>query len=145
MAFHIGKIIDRQIKENGMAKSELARRVKTTPQQIQVLLKRSSIDTEMLQRISRALSYNFFTHYNTGVKSTALSESPAIVLKDEISTIKQEIDVLARHNGYLRELLSLHNIAKGAKLPVTNRKFSPINSKQQQLTNRNRTKKKTGK
>lgn len=46
-----------------MSKSELARRTGIANQNINRILEKSSIDTEKLVKISKALDYNFFQDY----------------------------------------------------------------------------------
>jgi transcriptional regulator with XRE-family HTH domain len=57
---HIGKLIGLRIEQTGMSKAEFARRINRSPQNIQDLLNRNSVDTGLLISISQALGYNFF-------------------------------------------------------------------------------------
>ena len=57
----IGRLIENRVKELGMAKAEFARRINTSPQNVNDLFKRKSIDTEFLAEISKVLDFNFFT------------------------------------------------------------------------------------
>ena len=109
MAFHIGKLIDKQLRLVGMTKSEFARRIHTAPQNIHIILKKSSIDTDLLQRISKTLGYDFFQHYLGLAPSgnNVLMGNTATELKQELDAIKEEIETISRHNGYLREIVTL--------------------------------------
>ena len=144
MKFHIGKLVEDQIRLKGMTKIALARRVKASPQVINGLVKRASIDTDMLQKISVALQYDFFSHFtDSRRKPLAVTDQQAVGLLREIGELRQQIDVLARHNGYLRELLELHSsLGDGKKIqlpPRTTKNFPPIPNNKQV----NQTKKKT--
>ena len=144
MKFHIGKLVEDQIRLKGMTKIALARRVKASPQVINGLVKRPSMDTDMLQKISVALQYDFFTHFTDNRrKSIAVADQQAVALLQEISELRRQIDVLSRHNGYLRELLELHNsLGNGKKVqlqPKLTKNFPPIHNNKQV----NQTKKKT--
>ena len=73
---HIGQLIEQRLKEIGMKKAVFAGRIHLKPQSIRQLLRRTSINTEQLQKISVALDYDFFQHYTTTQQSSA-SESKA--------------------------------------------------------------------
>lgn len=60
MAIHIGQRIRQVFDESGMSVSELARRIQTTRQNVYGIFERRSIDTELLERIGKALHHNFF-------------------------------------------------------------------------------------
>ncbi|MGL4596730.1 MAG: helix-turn-helix domain-containing protein [Bacteroidia bacterium] len=115
MALHIGKIIRQHLDEVGMTKSEFARRISTSPQNIYGIFKRKSIDTELLREISRVLSYDFFQYYaSTSLvvqddkaqygKSQVLT---AMELQRELEMCKKELDILRSENTYLKEIHKL--------------------------------------
>ncbi|CAN5915950.1 hypothetical protein BH11BAC7_BH11BAC7_24850 [soil metagenome] len=111
MAVHIGKLIGKKIKEIGMSKSELSRRISITPQSTHYILAKDSIDTDLLLKISRALDYDFFQHYlglsPQGKGNEALINVSSTELKTQIAEIRKEINTLEIHNGYLREIVNL--------------------------------------
>jgi transcriptional regulator with XRE-family HTH domain len=57
---HIGKLIKLRIIQLGISKAEFARRINKTPQNINDILLRSSVDTALLAIIGNVLGYNFF-------------------------------------------------------------------------------------
>lgn len=59
MKIHIGKLIGKVVKEHGIQKSEFARRINKTRQNVDDIFKRESIDTELLFNISTVLKYDF--------------------------------------------------------------------------------------
>jgi hypothetical protein len=124
MALHIGKLIDNQIKQRGITKIALARKVKTSPQHLHYMVKRPSIDTDILSRLSVALNYNFFSHFTGSSVKHGVTADPRIrMMQEEILQARQQIEVLTRHNAYLRELLELHNsLNPGKKVALA---FSP--------------------
>jgi transcriptional regulator with XRE-family HTH domain len=63
---HIGELIKLRIKQLGMTKAEFSRRINKSPQNVHDLLKRKSVDTDLLVSISKVLDYNFFTAYISG-------------------------------------------------------------------------------
>lgn len=123
MAVHIGKLISKKIKEIGMSKSELSRRINVTPQSTHYILAKNSIDTNLLLKISRALDYDFFQHYlglnPQGKGSETLINVSSAELKNQIAEIRKEINTLELHNSYLREIVNLLGANKQAAPPKT--------------------------
>lgn len=60
---HIGGEIHCKLNSIGMSKAEFARRMNVTPNAVQWWLKKESIDTNLLAKISSVLKFNFFTLY----------------------------------------------------------------------------------
>lgn len=61
MHAHLGKAVLEKLKEKGMSKSEFARRINKSRQNVQDIFNRESLDTKLLSDISNVLDYNFFT------------------------------------------------------------------------------------
>ncbi len=111
MALHIGKIIRQHLEEVGMTKSEFARRISTSPQNIYGIFKRKSIDSELLRDISRCLNFDFFQYYSTS--SLILDEKggsgkthvvTALDMKRELDSCKKELEIIRSENEYLKEI-----------------------------------------
>lgn len=112
MALHIGKIIKKRIEEAGMNKSEFARRINSTPQNIYSIFRRTSIDTDLLWEISRVLNYDFFQHYTTtpGMNTNSdhlIAFRAAPELSKELALVRRETELAAQENRYLKELVQL--------------------------------------
>jgi transcriptional regulator with XRE-family HTH domain len=75
---HIGRLIENRRSEVGMTKSELARRLNMRSQSLTHIINSPSINTQLLQRISEALNYDFFQHY-VSVKELSAGSAPAIM------------------------------------------------------------------
>lgn len=60
----IGEKVEARAKELRIGPTELARKIKTTKQNIYHIYKRESIDTELLMRLSKVLDYDFFQYYS---------------------------------------------------------------------------------
>lgn len=110
MALHIGKLIRQHLEEVGMTKSEFARRISTSPQNIYGIFKRKSCDTELLRDISKVLNFDFFQYYSTsalimdeksGGKGGVIT---AMDLKRELDHNRKELDILRSENEYLKEI-----------------------------------------
>jgi hypothetical protein len=115
MAIHIGKIIRQHLEEAGMTKSEFARRINTSPQNIYGIFKRKSCDTELLREISRVLNYDFFQYYASTALVVNEDKAPygkmqvktAMELQAELETCKKELEILRNENAYLKEIHKL--------------------------------------
>ena len=114
MALHIGKVIRQHLEEVGMTKSEFARRISTSPQNIYGIFKRKSIDSELLRDISRCLNFDFFQYYSTS--SLILDEKggngktqvvTALDMKRELDACKKELEIIRSENEYLKEIHKL--------------------------------------
>ena len=92
----VGEIIRKRREEVGISKSMLARRMGCSPQNIDSLEKRKSIDFELAQRVSMILDFDVFESYR--------------VKKDESDTEKELREELARISSKYIALLEKHNI-----------------------------------
>lgn len=61
MKTHIGEKIKERAKELRMGPTELANAINTSKQNVYGIFKRESIDTSLLQKIGKALNYDFFS------------------------------------------------------------------------------------
>ena len=123
MRIHIGELIQKRMKELGMTRSELARRIGTSSQNLGKILKRSSIDSQRLFKLSEALKTDFFQYYSVMIKPEELSmrEEPFVsyfthhpgsppTLKSviiEAVAYKKEADILRRENDLQKQLITL--------------------------------------
>ncbi|MGL4596729.1 MAG: hypothetical protein ACRCYO_04325 [Bacteroidia bacterium] len=111
MALHIGKVIRNRIESSGMNKSEFARRINSTPQNVYSIFKRKSLDTEMLHEISRVLDFDFFQYYTDGASSLPHSDIktilPASLISQELAEARRELEMVRQENKYLLELVRL--------------------------------------
>ncbi len=116
MAAHIGKIVRKHLEEVGMTKSEFARRLETSPQNIYGIFKRKSIDTQLLKEISAVLNYDFFQYYTTAamvVNEEKAGYGPkdkvftAMDLHREVESLRKDVEILRNENQYLKEIHQL--------------------------------------
>jgi len=59
----IGKLILQKLKEVKRSVAWLAEKIYTDPSSLRKKLKKGSMNTDLLRRISKALNYKFFRHY----------------------------------------------------------------------------------
>ncbi len=96
MDIHIGRLIEERIKEVGMTKAEFGRRINTSRQNVNTLLRKESLDTRLLKKIGRVLDYDFFSFFTKPGLGTALGSpegdppGPIIKLVIELSGLQQE-------------------------------------------------------
>lgn len=60
---HIGHIIEQELQKRGCTKMWLAKQLYCHRTNVGNILKRQSIDTEQLLKISKAMGVNFFEYY----------------------------------------------------------------------------------
>ncbi|MBQ3656026.1 MAG: helix-turn-helix domain-containing protein [Bacteroidales bacterium] len=66
---HIGQIIEQEMQKRGCTKVWLAKQLYCHRTNIGNILKRQSIDTEQLLKISKILQVNFFEYYTQEYES----------------------------------------------------------------------------
>ncbi|MEF9427082.1 MAG: hypothetical protein L0956_07885 [Candidatus Mariimomonas ferrooxydans] len=78
---------------SGMSVSELGRRVQTTRQNIYRIFERQSIDTDLLQRLGKALNHDFFSYYATPphAEKAGYEGKGQKVLYKEVETLQREL------------------------------------------------------
>ena len=86
---HIGKLILQQVKSSGINRSEFARRINTTRQNIDNIARRESIDSLLLFQISEVLQFDFFQLYTSQLPftNTPINDHQS----EKIKLLKQQI------------------------------------------------------
>ena len=82
----LGEIIAAEIRRKGMTKAEFGRRVGTSRQNVNTLLKRDSFDSDFLVRVSKLLEHDFFQYLDRphAPKPNRGKETPTMFLLVEI-------------------------------------------------------------
>lgn len=70
----VGDTIKAKLKEQERSEAWLARKVHCDPGNFNRILKRPSMDLDLLRRISIALKYNFITEYGKFVEQQIITE-----------------------------------------------------------------------
>lgn len=60
MNYPLGQRIAEELEKLGMSKAEFGRRIGTSRQNVNTLLRRNELTTDLLLRICKVLNYNFF-------------------------------------------------------------------------------------
>jgi transcriptional regulator with XRE-family HTH domain len=100
---HIGKEIEKQIKLNGISKSEFARRIAKSRQNVEDILKRESIDSALLYKISSVLKFDFFEPYSNSLGINKPEDSTTTNKDKELESLKKEISYLEEINTLLKK------------------------------------------
>jgi hypothetical protein len=127
MELHIGQLIKEQLERSGMKKTEFARRINRTSQNVYAIFERTSIDSTLLASISEILNYNFFdvlaveldnkrgirqelkempaeyTTHNSPIQALKQCEQKSKISDLQIGQLKKEVEYLKEINRLLRE------------------------------------------
>lgn len=121
---HIGEKVKARAKELRIGPTELARKIRTSKQNVYGIYSRESIDTALLQKLCKALEFDFFAYYGTTGFSAANAPKqagyktlkPSLSQDDELLATRRELKEL--HEKY--ELLkALYEVTTGKKVPGT--------------------------
>jgi transcriptional regulator with XRE-family HTH domain len=119
---HVGKLVKATATTCGVTLKELSRRLGVSQSTVENYVKRSSMDVEILQRISDVLEVNLIDRYLQGndnpgffVVTKELREARA-----EIHNVQLELEQLACENLLLKEEISKMRTAlnRNSKLPL---------------------------
>src|ERR1044072_2565281 len=113
---HIGKKIKEVWRKSRMKGTEFAAAINRDRQVIYDIFKRESIDTELLQSISKVLNHDFFSYYSN--ETAEAMEKFGYATKEELEQSNRELMTFIRSEfSKLREELSIKkdNYAPKAK------------------------------
>ena len=91
---HIGKQIKSVLESRGISVTEFAKLINKSRENIYSIFTRKTIDTGLLQTISRVLEYDFFMHLST----------THYQLVEEIQILKEENRLLKDYNKLLKKV-----------------------------------------
>lgn len=125
MAVHIGKKIRDEVHRQGMSVTAFARKINRSRNVVYDIFDRESVDTDLLNKIGRVLSCDFFSLYSSqkeytheGIKSFHVGENEATYNKpgtDLLAKLQSENTMLKNEINYLKKIISLLESKKGAK------------------------------
>ncbi len=120
LTMRIGEKVEARAKELRIGPTELARKIKSTKQNVYNIYKRHSIDTDLLHRLGKALDFDFFMYFNT---TNAVQQSRAPYGKQKKGALSPEAELVQVKKDYaeLREkyelLKELYEAKTGKKVP----------------------------
>ena len=103
---NIGKIIEDKLREKGVSVSEFARRINTNRNNVYDIFRRESIDTQLLQKISTVLEYDFFQHFKS---AQSIASEPINTYSKENLEVDKQVVELEKEIQYLKELINDKN------------------------------------
>ena len=116
MKIHIGERIKQRANELRMGPTELGRLINTSKQNVYGIFKRESIDTALLEKVGKALKFDFFSLYlnpklaptKDNIKSAKGNKAYPVQedvdfnqLKYQLSDLKEKYELLKKVNTLL--------------------------------------------
>jgi hypothetical protein len=123
MHIHIGEKIKARANELRIGPTELAKMINTSKQNVYGIYKRESIDTELLQNISRALKLDFFCYFFDPKLPIAEEDLPKYYPRhknrpdpavEELAQVRKELSELREKFEFLKKLYELTEKRSGA-------------------------------
>lgn len=119
---HIGKKIREVLSKSSMTVVDFADKINKTRTVVYDIFKRDSVDSVLLNRISKVLNHNFFQYYSTEKlreeKETYHSRNDRYQeLLKELKATKKELQELKKQNILLEKLLSIMEKKQSNKKP----------------------------
>jgi transcriptional regulator with XRE-family HTH domain len=105
--FLVGEKIKDVLTEKNVKVIELAKLIDTSRQNVNGILKRKSLDSALLYKISNALQYNFFKHYVISNDESKTDNSIIRKLNITITNLETELEESQKEIKYLREITNL--------------------------------------
>jgi len=123
MHIHIGEKIKARANELRIGPTELAKMINTSKQNVYGIYKRESIDTELLQTISRALKLDFFCYFFDPKLPIAEEDLPKYYPRnkqradpavEELAMVRKELAELREKFEFLKKLYELTEKGTGS-------------------------------
>lgn len=103
---HIGELVKNVFDKNDMSVSELARRLHCERTNVYAIFRRSSIDIELLAKLSRILNHNLL---EDAIKLYNLTETERLNITVNLSFDKQTAEKNHQLSQFLEELRKMYN------------------------------------
>lgn len=98
--YHLGERISQVLEDRGMTKAEFARRIYTSRQNVNTLLRREDISVWQLMHIGKVLGFNFFTELTT--EPSQKSAIPPLDTSQKSPSEQTEFIALFHRPGHIR-------------------------------------------
>ncbi len=106
MEVHIGIIIKSLVKKKGISVTEFAKRINYTRRNIYEIFEKDTIDTGLLQKISKVLEVNIFINY--------ISEEELFKIKSDKTTHEELKEIVVELKNEVERLKEI-NFSKKSK------------------------------
>ncbi len=125
MAIHIGKKIKEELYNQKISVSVFAKKINRSRNVVYDIFERESIDTDLLNKISRILNCDFFSVYSSQkeyapdkVKNFNVNDPATLYGKhaEEVEALKQQNQILSNEIAYLKKIISLLETKKEPKV-----------------------------
>ena len=111
MDVHIGNLIASKMKELHINNAELALRIQMGRMNVHSIVRRKTLKVDLLEKISRALNYDFFRYY--GITDHSLRETHSQTKQAELMT---RIEALEKKlQAAEAEILTLNRVIDALK------------------------------
>jgi len=117
MAVHIGKKIKEEVYKQGLSITGFARKINRSRNVVYDIFERESVDTDLLNKIGKVLSCDFFSLYSSqkdyvhgGVKTFHANDQEASYTKlnqETFTALLQENTTLKNEVAYLKKIIAL--------------------------------------
>ncbi|MBL4652294.1 MAG: helix-turn-helix domain-containing protein [Flavobacteriales bacterium] len=110
MKVHIGVRIKEVIRNKNISVSEFAKEINYSRRNIYSIFTKESIDTNLLNKISKSLDHNFFAELSATTSQPSVVEEPNgqnTYYQNIISKLNQQVESLEKENSYLKEINKL--------------------------------------
>jgi transcriptional regulator with XRE-family HTH domain len=123
----LGKKIEEVLKDRKMSVADFAKKINTNRNNVYDIFKRKSIDTELLYKISKILSYNFFELFITAKESDKILMEKHVIeqFETQIELGKKRIQALEKELSLVRTSLK----DKEVIIALMNKQSLPANKK----------------
>lgn len=113
MSLKIGQLIEQKLNDSNLSRKEFAERISKSRTNLYSIFAKTHISTAELTLISKALEYNFFTHYYEELKQFPPSNQemvPTTELKmsqEKVASLQEQVNRLEIENAYLKKINKL--------------------------------------
>lgn len=105
----IGRLIKGRMEELRLSPTEFAKRLGYSLPGATNILKRKTMQTDVLQLVCKVLDYDFFKYYSEPVNLVTKVESEeADVLRKELTACQRVNEDLRKEMGYLKKIVGLY-------------------------------------
>lgn len=124
MAIHVGKKIKEEIQKQNFSVTLFAKKINRSRNVVYDIFKRESIDTDLLNKIGKILSCDFFSMYSSqkeysveGIKHFHVNEPGVVYGKQQelMAALQQQNQILKNEVEYLKKIIDLLENKKEVK------------------------------